>query len=1179
MKVQLIQKAAVATFAGSLAFSTCVSAVNLTEVPLVVAEVAPPNIMILFDTSGSMQHVTPGGAYDSNDSTWNTCPSSSSNVVGLNSWDRIRLEITSGGYPRIDVDGSEYFYSDDENSVSADTNSARDRSFVTGSRVNRRGQTIFSYETERKACFDPNVTYTNVELTTTSYPTGSASYTGHYLNYYFGSKLDGSWVNGAEDTIGSRVHPDQLKRVEVGKTVINNFIDARDDDSINLGITRFNPNNNGALIVEGISLLTGPSSTPTPSPSTGHKGAVKAAMNNFTADGNTPIAESMIDIGGYFLGPYGQSPATPSTDSNPLITHPGTPSEQVRDVSDVFKRGRNNSLPSPIEQAAFCEKNFIIAMTDGLPTNDSTDIGSVFQNYLNDGGTDQHMDDVAQALYEMDIRPDVDNFTQTQEYLNNIKTYLIGFADPGIQNSQLFLDTANAGSGGATGPYFPTSLDELNTSFEQIIADIFAQEGSVASVSFNSGQLASDSAVFQAKFNTNPWSGNLVAFNLDDITGVIQTPFIWDAAVTLDQRANPAGAFTATEGRNVFTYDPTPGSGAADGTSLALANWANLPHELKADLYAGLDIDGDSDAADDPEAMLLLQYLLGDNSNEGAAGTNYRVRDTGQQTPVGHPNGGGLAIRNRLGDIVNSTPVFVGAPELNWPGWSASAPIKFGASGNSYSDFRNRSNIANRTPVIYVGANDGMLHGFNADLAGSGEELFAYMPSTIFSSNVDEGLHYLAQHDYAHKFYVDLTPTVSDVFITNGTTTDWRTVLVGGLRGGGRGLFALDITDPAVYGNVATPANTRAADTVLWEFTHPELGYTFSQPTIVKMANGRWAAITGNGYNSNTGYAQLFIIFLDGGVDGVWTLGTDYLVIQAGTELNNGLTSPRVADTDGDFVADRVYAGDLRGNMWVFDISTDPTVTPWAVDFSGAPLFTACDSDPCTSFNRQPITSAPILVRNPSTTTTGNEPNVLVLFGTGQFLEPTDPDTTDLQSFYSVWDAGASGLERADLAPRTLTQTTLNASLPNEVDVRTVSGTAFTYDGTTKGWFMNLPSSGERVVADPQVRGEIVFFNSIIPDDSTCSPGGTGWLMSLDYDTGLAPVNFGVFDADDDGQIDSSDLSYVGEYFGESLPAKSGLLGERQYTPGSDGSITSRAIDAGGSGVAGRLSWEEVYRQ
>ncbi len=1165
MKVQLIQKAAVATFAGSLAFSTCVSAVNLTEVPLVVAEVAPPNIMILFDTSGSMEHITPGGTlagpggiYDPNDATWDTCPASSSDVIDLNNNNPIDLDIRNG-FPQINRNGTRYWYS-----------------------VLEDGNDSISYggRSRRKACFDPNLIYEG-RLTETGTQTGAdAQYSGHYLNFYFGSVLDGSW-NGIK-------HPGQPSRIEAGQIVVNNFINARDDDSINLGLSRFN-GSNGASIRQEVSLLSATQKTNSVN-----------TINGFSAGGSTPLAESLIDIGKYFTGTAG---------GEQLRTHPnadGISGGVMEDVSTVFQRSPNYasgvSSTSPIDQAAFCEKNFIITMTDGKPTSDTSSIGPVFQDYDDDcngaspacnsddrkttagysyqnGGSD-YMDDVAQGLFEMDLRPDIDNFTQTQEYLNNILTYLIGFADLGIQNDQLFIDTAVQGSGGRRSlPFFPNNEAELDTAFEQIIADIFSQEGSVASVSFNSGQLASDSAVFQAKFNTNPWSGNLVAFNLDDVTGVIQTPFIWDAGVTLDQRANPAGDYTSTEGRNVFTYDPTPPLGNPDGVSLSVTNWANLPSELKDDLYMGVDIDGDLDPADGPEAIRLLQYLLGDGSNEGAASTNYRVRDTLETTTVGHPNGGGLPIRNRLGDIVNSTPVFVGAPELNWPSWSASAPIKFGVSGNSYSDFRNRSNIANRTPVIYVGANDGMLHGFDADLSNSGEELLAYMPSSIFSPNVNEGVHYLAQHDYAHKFYVDLTPTVSDVFITNGTTTDWRTVLVGGLRGGGRGLFALDITDPAVYGNTAVAASTRAADTVLWEFTHPELGYTFSQPTIVKMANGRWAAITGNGYNSNTGYAQLFIIFLDGGVDGVWTLGTDYLVIQAGTELNNGLTSPRVADTDGDFVADRVYAGDLRGNMWVFDISTDPTVTPWAVDFSGAPLFTACDSDPCTSFNRQPITSAPILVRNPSTTTTGNEPNVLVLFGTGQFLEPTDPDTTDLQSFYSVWDAGASGLERADLAPRTLTQTTLNASLPNEVDVRTVSGTAFTYDGTTKGWFMNLPSSGERVVADPQVRGEIVFFNSIIPDDSTCSPGGTGWLMSLDYDTGLAPVNFGVFDADDDGQIDSSDLSYVGEYFGESLPAKSGLLGERQYTPGSDGSITSRAIDAGGSGVAGRLSWEEVYRQ
>lgn len=1190
MKAKLIQKTAVAAVAGSFAFSTSVSAVNLTDVPLVVAEVAPPNIMVLFDTSGSMAHVTPGettpvgpgGAYDSTDSDWDNCPSSG-NIVTLDNDELVKLKISSK-YPRIVVDSTNYFYSVDADSISADTDDAGDRSFAIPKKYNWSPEFV----TGKKACFDKGKTY-EAQLTTSSYvSTSTGFYSGHYLNFYFGSVLNGSW-NGLH-------HPGQPARIDVGKVVIDNFIDARDDDSINLGMARFN-NGNGASIRESVSLL-----------SSSYKTTVKDTVDKFTARGGTPLAESLVDIGIYFTGNPGEE----------LLLHPnpdGVSGGIATDVTAVFDRiGGDASAPvspsyrsgvskvTPIDETAFCEKNYTILMTDGQPSgSDGEDdiAGSLLEDYDKDclGGCfpgdkknssdpSDYLDDVAQALYEMDLRPDVDDFADN-EYLNNLGTYIIGFADPGIKDLQLFKDVADQGSGGNSKAFFPDTQADLDTTFEQIIASIFAQESSVASVSFNSGQLESDSAVFQAKFNTNPWSGNLLAYNLNDTTGVIEVPYLWDAAITLDQRKKPAATYTADEGRNVFTFDPTPAVGTADGTALSIANWAKLPHELLNDLYAGPDIDGDSDSTDEPEAKLLLEFLLGDNANEGAATNQYRVRDTGQVTPASHPNGSDLPVRKRLGDIVNSTPVFVGQPELNWPDWSASTLIPFGATGNSYSDFKKRSDVVARPAMMYVGANDGMLHGFDAELPGSnGEEKLAYVPSAVFSAGLDEGLHYLAQQDYAHKFYVDLTPTVSDVFIDTGTGDDWLTILVGGMRAGGRGLFALDITDPAEYGKLSVLANTRAANTVLWEFQHDELGYTYSQPTIAKMPNGRWAAITGNGYNSMSGDAKLFIIYLDGGVNGSWTLGSDYLILSTNSGAGNGLSTPRVVDTDGDLVADRIYAGDLKGNMWIFDVSaTISTGTPthptdpkpaWGVAVGGNPLFTATGP----SSNPQPITSAPILVRNPATNTTGNEPNTLVLFGTGQFLESGDPDTTSVESFYAVWDAGTGGgFDRNNLRARIIDEKTLNAGSTTETDVRTINGDPLTYGSTYKGWYMDLPDTGERVVSESQVRGEVVFFNTIIPDNGKCSPGGTGWLMSVDFETGLAPVVFPVFDADKDGTLGASDLTYVGEYFSNSLPAKSGLLGDRQYTPGSDGTILSREIQYGTGGNGRRLSWEEVYRQ
>lgn len=461
--------------------------------------------------------------------------------------------------------------------------------------------------------------------------------------------------------------------------------------------------------------------------------------------------------------------------------------------------------------------------------------------------------------------------------------------------------------------------------------------------------------------------------------------------------------------------------------------------------------------------------------------------------------------------------------------------------------------------------------------------MLAFIPSQMYDSSAsDKGLHYLADQVYGHKFYVDLTPTVSDVFVKSSTasTKAWRTVLIGGQRAGGRGLFALDVTDPTKYDSLGVYAD----DIALWEFDvndDADLGYTYSQPTIAMMQNGKWAAIFGNGYNSSgDGKAKLFILYIEEGVDGTWGVN-DYVKIDTAvgdTTTPNGLSTPRLADLDGDGVVDRAYAGDLRGNMWAFDLSSS-NANGWKVAHkSGStpkPLFVAKDA----GGKAQPITSAPILGLNVNVTTTNStEPNVLVLFGTGKFVENSDiSNSSDVMSYYSVWDEGSGNLGRANLKLRTLVTTG---------NLREVEGDDINWS-TDFGWYMDLvnrasvgataATEGERVVSDSLLRRKIVFFNTIIPDDTPCKAGGSGWLMSLQYDTGLQPDE-PVFDANNDGKLDALDLDYVGSKFLNGLPAKSGILGDIQFTPGSDGSIKKRKVNVGSGEKEGRLSWEEVYR-
>lgn len=253
--------------------------------------------------------------------------------------------------------------------------------------------------------------------------------------------------------------------------------------------------------------------------------------------------------------------------------------------------------------------------------------------------------------------------------------------------------------------------------------------------------------------------------------------------------------------------------------------------------------------------------------------------------------------------------------------------------------------------MVYVGSNRGFLHGFAVEGSRAGEEIFAYMPNALSSIKSREGYHYLANRGYEHRFYVDLTPTVSDVYMdfysqNTEASPEWRTILIGGLRAGGKGYFALDVTCPFQTSNTGSTCDNESFSerNVLWEFTDKDdedLGYSFGEPVIAKVfydtgeldsgrngnGQGRWAAIISNGYNSINGRAVLFVLFLDGGLDGNWVLGRDYIKLYAGDEFadnsssKNGLSSATAIDLTGDGIVDYIYAGDVKGQMWSFNVS------------------------------------------------------------------------------------------------------------------------------------------------------------------------------------------------------------------------------------------------------------------
>ncbi|NTV95210.1 MAG: hypothetical protein HGA75_07295 [Thiobacillus sp.] len=587
----------------------------------------------------------------------------------------------------------------------------------------------------------------------------------------------------------------------------------------------------------------------------------------------------------------------------------------------------------------------------------------------------------------------------------------------------------------------------LNSAFQTALTSILNANPSAAALAANSTSLQTGTLVYQARFDSQDWHGQFIAFPVSG-DGSISTAQ-WDAADLI-----PAAA-----SRAIFTYDGSSGK-----------TFSNCNSSLSAAQKTALDTN--ASGVVDNKCSERMAWLRGDTSKE--------VRFAG-----------GI-FRNRrvtvLGDIINSDPIYVKDEDYGYAGSTVTMAEK-----SSYQSFL--ATKASRTPVVYVGANDGMLHGFRADVGnvGSGQELFAYIPAGVYGN-----LSKLTDPAYAHKAFVDGAPSVGDAYLSG----QWKTILVGGLGAGGKSIYALDISDP----------ENMVAGKVLWEYTDAvDLGNTFSQPQIGRLHNGDWAAIFGNGYNGASDKAFLYVVRLrDGAL---------LAKIAAGTSTANGLSTPVLYDGDGDKIIDAAYAGDLQGNLWKFDLS-GASAASWGVANGGAPLFSARND----SNQIQPITTQPKIGSHPSG-------GVLVNFGTGRYLTSADPGNMEVQSFYAIWDNGTLGtVVRSQLQEQRILSETTEFGF----DVRETSLNTVDYAGGKRGWYLDLilsggSATGERVVSPALIKYGRVIFSTMIPSTETCSPGGTSWVMELDMLTGSGQTG-AVFDLNNDDKFDADDELASGRY-------------------------------------------------
>lgn len=640
----------------------------------------------------------------------------------------------------------------------------------------------------------------------------------------------------------------------------------------------------------------------------------------------------------------------------------------------------------------------------------------------------------------------------------------------------------------------------LKTQLTKALTTTLANDSSFAATASNSTDLKTLTAVYQGKYIAKYWSGRLYSYPIDTAKGIVDTANPkWEAGTKIPAATN----------RNVFTYRmETPAGIAFKWTSLNAAEKALLANDENQ-----------------------LNYIRGDRTNEGTAATKYRVRES---TTV-------------LGDIVNSQPVYAGSENLGYASLT-------GPESSTYLTFVDtKKAAASRSKMIYVGANDGMLHGIRAS---DGVELFAYIPrATLWGDNASQ-LSSLLSQTYTHKYFVD-GPIVVDDFYDG---SEWKSVLVGTLGAGGKAIYALNITDPDNF----------TASSVLWEFSHPELGYVRNSPVIAKLKDGNWYAITGNGMESNTcdsavspryevtsatspkpacndtlsttRNAKLFIIKLKPDLSDGWTLDSDYFILHATDEqtattppsisgdptvvysngTDNGLAGPALVDGSNTASINAVYAGDLQGNIWKFDVSSE-TPTEWKVGYK---LFQAKDANGTT----QPITSSLAVGKYPS-----KENQICVSAGTGRFVYEGDLQYKGVQSTYGVIDAGSAltGSRSAELQEFTIVDKKTETVASNTWNTVYISNEAF--DTTKHGWYLDLrePSSvsprdiGERIIQAPfqtKLRSNelMATFVTSIPTGDACDASGKSYQLDFNACTGEG-LGTPTFDLDGNLTFDSGD--------------------------------------------------------
>lgn len=843
---------------------------------------------------------------------------------------------------------------------------------------------------------------------------------------------------------------------------------------------------------------------------------------------------------------------------NSLYGHPipasGTPLRKALDDAGQYysrtdNRGPWGNTPGTDDGVASnthvqCRQSYTILMTDGYWNGSEASTANARANVDGTGGpshtgpggasftyssvspfSDSHSNtlaDVAMYYWKNDLRSDLDNSVPTSTinpaFWQHMSTFGVGLGVTGSVNPT---DAFNAIGSGATITWADPSGSNAAKLDDLLHASVNGRGGFFSAA--DPGTFATELSSVLNTISSRISSAASVASNSTRLTS---STHLYQALFNSGDWTGNLKAFPLQANGTVGAEIWDAANGISAHGSRNITTWSG---------GVGINFSGAVGNLTADE----VNYVRGDASNE--------VRNSG-------------TFRNRssvLGDIVNADPHYAHNENFGYHTLPSDP-------GLNYATFL--ANKAARSPVVYAAANDGMLHAFRAS---DGVELFAYVPSAGWVG-ASPKLRELTQPNYSHKYFVDGSPTTWDAWW--GTT--WKTVLTGGLGAGGKGVYALNVSNPDSFGT----------SSVLWEFnggaTPADMGHVMGPVTVARFSDGNFWAVFGNGYQSTSGRSVLFMVQ-------VGSPGTvKRIVLDNVTGNGNGLSAPILVDENGDRVIDTIYAGDLKGNLWKVNV-THTNSGQWDSAFasggSPAPLFQAKDA----SGNPQPITAMPEVGRASSPAS-----GLMVYVGTGRYYQVGDNATTTVQTMYGVMDDG-SRLTGTNHRTSLQQQSIVYEGTVSGVRARAVSSNAVNYP-TQKGWYIDLltpPSPGtargERVISGARLFGGKLIFQTIVPSLSPCDYGGASWLMQVNPVNGGSPLS-AAYDLNNDGLFNTNDQIDIGGGVmanvsgvdtGVGLSGGFGVpisAGDRAFVPlsGTTGNLGTAGIASGQ--IKPRASWRQI---